>query len=308
MSDSRSTTKSNNIVSIEKQPIVTHSDNAVIVKQTQIPFKKDKKSTTQITTTTTTTKKIQKLTTRTVSSSSLNSCTASNQQPSTSSSTSPYVAIVVEENQSKATKTSSSRQENNQTTILNGTDVPQVSSHNSLLTAEETSCHQTVRRKHSLMPIISENELRSSSDLGTRDPIAVAGVFGEDFASQFCSPFEMLRSPITPPSLFFDSDKPSSPKNNAHRRLSIEATKFVSPREFPTIKVESESESDDNESYKNCENFFESNAKPLKVSESVQRQLHYFDYSKTDNDSGCARENPEFLRFQKSFVKWVCFC
>jgi hypothetical protein len=44
------------------------------------------------------------------------------------------------------------------------------------------------------------------------------------------------------------------------------------------------------------------------VSESVQKQLHYFDYSTTNDtnlNTGCAKDNPEFLRFQKSFIKWV---
>jgi hypothetical protein len=134
--------------------------------------------------------------------------------------------------------------------------------------------------------MITENELRSS-DLGARDPTAVALVFGEDFASQFCAPFETIRSPIST----------SPPKDG--NLFSIEATKFIAPRDFPNIIVE-ESSNIHPESNKNY-----TWASEPRVSESVQKHLHYFDYSTNDSNTDCAKENPEFLGFQRSFIRWV---
>lgn len=41
-------------------------------------------------------------------------------------------------------------------------------------------------RKVSLMPLVTEEDLRSRPDLGRHDPQSVAELFGEDFASQLC--------------------------------------------------------------------------------------------------------------------------
>lgn len=47
---------------------------------------------------------------------------------------------------------------------------------------EEKKLH----RKVSLMPMVTEEDLKSNSNLGVRDPVSVAQVFGEAFASKFC--------------------------------------------------------------------------------------------------------------------------
>lgn len=44
------------------------------------------------------------------------------------------------------------------------------------------------RRKSSLMPPVTEEDLRNDSRMGHRDPESVAALFGADFASRFCLP------------------------------------------------------------------------------------------------------------------------
>ena len=51
------------------------------------------------------------------------------------------------------------------------------------------------RRKGSLMPVLTENDLRNLN-IGHRDPTSVALLFGQDFASQFCAPEWSRSSPL----------------------------------------------------------------------------------------------------------------
>lgn len=295
-----------------KTAVLSHTTTEASTSASQDAKSSSTKSVKEVTTTTTT--KTQKLTAiKTVSSSS--SLVSSSQQisprsPSKDQQPDYTAATVIEENQSK---TSSSQQENNQTTttIMNGPENTSttVSSSQSLLAAEQSI---VLHRKHSLMPTISENELLSG-DLGARDPVAVAQVFGEDFASRFCAPFEMLRSPIAPLSLNFDTEKMSRDSSSPnYRRMSTEAAKFSG--ECPTITVNIDIDSsyyDDppNTTPETRTGPIGPNRQqiPSKSQKSESAQNINVDYSGTEHDltPGCAKENPEFLRFQRSFVKWV---
>uniref|UniRef100_A0AC34G834 Uncharacterized protein n=1 Tax=Panagrolaimus sp. ES5 TaxID=591445 RepID=A0AC34G834_9BILA len=93
------------------------------------------------------------------------------------------------------------------------------------------------RRKVSLMPLVTEEDLKKNTDLGRKDPEGIAQVFGDDVASRF-------RYPSTPSSAI--SPPPYDTKEKMVLRkisplitppLPHETRDLHAPRGVPTVKV-----------------------------------------------------------------------
>jgi hypothetical protein len=93
------------------------------------------------------------------------------------------------------------------------------------------------RRKVSLMPLVTEEDLKKNTDLGRKDPEGIAQVFGDDVASRF-------RYPSTPSSAI--SPPPYDTKDKMVLRkisplitppLPHETRDLHVPRGVPTVKV-----------------------------------------------------------------------
>lgn len=94
------------------------------------------------------------------------------------------------------------------------------------------------RRKFSLMPPLTAEDLKNTA-LGQRDPVTVAQLFGEEFASKFCSPqlrtiplgAQQPKTPVSP--LPYDTEEKMIrvlPRDVADERLPFEIRDDNLPR------------------------------------------------------------------------------
>ncbi|KAI6241619.1 Phosphodiesterase [Aphelenchoides fujianensis] len=173
---------------------------------------------------------------------------------------------------------------------------------------------RSYRRKGSLMPPITEQDLRST-DLGHRDPVSVAQVFGADFASQFCVPFEMSgQLASAPPFTLGTAEKFLRLRSTADEAGASGAGR---ENEAPTIKMRVRRAWTDERKAASLSSFEDRSALPVKAavpsidlpstsglsSESSTSHLPLGDFH--DQSAGCARENSDFLQFQRSFISWI---
>ncbi|CAD5215262.1 unnamed protein product [Bursaphelenchus okinawaensis] len=150
------------------------------------------------------------------------------------------------------------------------------------------------RRKVSLMPTVTEEDLRRSG-LGQRDPISVAQVFGEDFASRFCVPVCItLNSPSPPPydskeKMLIKESKPKLPFGKRDERI---------PRGVPALKVRVKKSM-------NTSFSFEDVSVPLPVSSQKFMFCEGTAHIVKKIPSSLASENYDFQQFQLVFNDWI---
>jgi hypothetical protein len=203
-------------------------------------------STTKIMTTTT-----KKTISRTISSASSTSSSTKSSQYTTPISDAPrYVTSVYVEAEGQSSKKISSIATIVNKTQINGEISTQEEATTSFLSADEATIRHALRRKKSLMPLVTEEDLLSG-DFAQRDPILIEEVFGKEFATRFDSALNLGLTPT---------------------KLRVNFDDFY--RDHPKITLKSESAQND-------------------------RDLN------NDEHAGCAQENTDFLRFQRTFIKWV---
>ncbi|CAD5221214.1 unnamed protein product [Bursaphelenchus xylophilus] len=151
------------------------------------------------------------------------------------------------------------------------------------------------RRKVSLMPMVTEEDLRLSG-LAHRDPISVAQVFGEDFASRFCVP--VCSTPTSPSPPPYDSKEKMLIKD-VKTRLPFGKRDERIPRGVPALKVRVKKSQQLNSSLS-----FEdvSVALPPSFQQSMSEGDTRFVRHTT---SSLASENYDFQQFQIVFNDWI---
>ncbi|KAI6235744.1 Phosphodiesterase [Aphelenchoides besseyi] len=176
--------------------------------------------------------------------------------------------------------------------------------------------NRAYRRKGSLMPPITEQDLRST-DLGHRDPVSVAQVFGADFASQYCVPFEMASELIpVSPFVFESAEKLLRDRAKTEELRVDEESKSDLLSKRPTVKMRVRRTWTDGRKSGATSSFDErSLTLPTTLTSgnfpsssrlsSESSELGLLPSKNDASSPGCAQENPEFLKFQRSFISWI---